>query len=518
MTVFASASATATASVGATATATASGNTLDEAIASANVAANEAAISAANSLIYNGEDYANFYSIQTIPKQVNNKEWVPLDGIDTTDFTIDKTDSTKLICNNAGIWNILIQYQLVYTQDVTIQEGNNCLLSGWVNINGADVDYSGGTGYVNRVGSKNVLTLNLNRYLEAGDVIRFGVISQSLDGQTYVKCESYIDESGVSAPSVIFSAIKCLNYFQNYSLLPTPSTINVNQYVPFSFSESFNWSYDPNDNTIIECKNAGNWTFIAQYQMVNVVGASRGDYAQVAGWFNINGVDVPNSDAAAYIALANGKYNFIIGYAQYFNLGDKVKIGIRSSNSSSDNILHTLCDSFIDSVEVVNPSVVVSAVKTSNVSNLFTTVTCPKTVNNNEYIPITNIDNTDSWNIDNSDNTKIICVKPGKWQFVIQYQLVNLIPQSNGKDTIISGWININGTDVEYSDATGYSARPGALHILTVGYVSNFVEGDVIRIGVRSSSTNGTLNAVCGGFVDTTGIYAPSVIITASEI
>lgn len=518
MSFFATASASATVGGSATATATGTGTTLQDAINSANSSAVQAAITAANSLLNTGEDFANLYSTETFPKQVNHKEWVPIAGTDTPDFTVNQSDNTQLICNNAGLWQIILQYQMVYTQPVTISEGNNCLLSGWLNVNGIDVEYTDGTGYLNRIKTKNVLSILISRYFEQGDVIKFGVMSSSLDGVTYVNCQSYTDESGINAPSAIFTAIKAKNFFKNYSVINTPSTININQYVPFSFKETFNWDYATSDNTTIICKNPGYWTFTTQYQMVNVVAASQGSYSKVSGWFNVNGVDVPGSDAASYISLANGKTIFIIGFALYFNAGDKVKIGIRSSNSSTDGILHTLCKSYTDNSNVIAPSVLVNAVKTTDVTNLFSTLTCPVNVNNNEYVPITDDDRTDCWAIDSSDNTKIVCVKPGKWQFIVQYQMVNLIPQTSGAECEICGWLNVNGVDIENSDATGYVARTTALNILTIAFVNNYVVGDVVKFGVRSSSNNGTLNAVCQGFTDTTGIYAPSVIITASEV
>lgn len=520
----ASARATATASSSATATATGTGSgyTLAEAKAAANYAANSAAnsaaIKAANSVFFYGTHYANIYSNDTFPKQVNLKEWVPLSGIDTPDFTIDSKDNTKLICNSAGMWQIVIQYQMVYTQPTTISEGNSCLLSGWVNVNGVDVPYSDGTGYLNRVGTKNVLSIIASRYFEVNDVIKFGVLSTSLDGTLYVNCQSYIDKSGVNAPSAIFTAVKADNLFQNFSLLTTPSTLNQNQYAPFSFTDTFNWYYDSDSKDTIVCKNAGYWTFTAQYQMVNLAAASQGSYAAVSGWFNVNDVDVPNSDASSYISLANGKTVFILGYAQYFNAGDRVKIGVRSSNDSLDATLHTVCKSYTNATGVVAPSLLVTAVKSPRVINIFSTRVCPELVNRNEYVPLTDIDSRDFWDIDLLDNNKLICKKTGKWQFLVKYQMVNVNPVTSGEDSEICGWLNINGVDVENSDATGYVARKTALNILTVAFAGDYNAGDVLKFGVRSSSTNNALNAVCEGFLDTTGVYAPSVIITATGI
>lgn len=516
------ASATATATVSATSSGSASGtgtgNTLDE----ANIAANNAAIVSANIAANNAltpyKGYSNFLTFSTVPKNVNTNEYVPIEDIDTNDFVINPNDNTSLICSNPGNWEIAIQYQMVYLGTTTIQEGTNCLLSGWINVNGIDEQYSDSTGYLNRVNTKNLITIVNSRYFESGDIIKFGIRSSSEDGSFNVNCQTYMDFSGVSSTAVCFTAIKALNHFECIGLENTPITVNTNQYVPLAFNNlSDNWDYDPDDNTTIICKNAGRWEFTSQYQMVNIRAAAQGSYAQVSGWFNVNGVDIPNSNSTSYISLANGKEVFIIGYAQIFIVGDKIKFGIRASNDATQATLNTICSSFLDTTGVISSSVFVSCLKARNIANVYSTLDCPKIVNTNEYIPLTNLVGTSTWAIDPIDNTKFICIRPRTWRFIVQLQMVNQIPVEDGINAQICTWFNVNGVNIENTDSTGYVARKGSLNILTACYCQYFNVGDIIKFGIRSTSDNGTLNAICQSFTDTTGVYNTSVTITAAS-
>ena len=149
-------------------------------------------------------------------------------------------------------------------------------------------------------------------------------------------------------------------------------------------------------------------------------------------------------------------------------------------------------------------------------ANAYSTVTSPSLVNTNEFIPITNIDNK-SWKI-SGDSLK--CCKSGSWQFTSQYQLFTLNSIDSGTSATMEGWFNLNGKNISDSAATGYASKKDGSIVLTICYAGKFKKGDKIRFGVRSVSIQNppVLNIVCKGYLTTSGVYAPSLIVTVSKI
>ena len=150
-----------------------------------------------------------------------------------------------------------------------------------------------------------------------------------------------------------------------------------------------------------------------------------------------------------------------------------------------------------------------------NYSNTISKIQSPSLPNVNEYIHLSEVDTPD-WTIDPKDNTKYVCQNPGAWQILTQYQMVNIIPTtSSGVEAQIAGWFNVNGVDIPNSDATGCVPNKNGKNVLAIAYNNYFNKGDYVKFGIRSISSDGNLNAVVQGYVDATGIYAPSVIISA---
>ena len=149
-------------------------------------------------------------------------------------------------------------------------------------------------------------------------------------------------------------------------------------------------------------------------------------------------------------------------------------------------------------------------------ANAYSTITAPTLVNNNEFLPITNID-TKSWKIC-GDSLK--CCNPGTWQFISQYQLLNLNSVDLGENATLEGWFNINGNDVANSAATGYASKKYGSIVLAICFINKFKKGDRIRFGVRSKSVQNppVLNIVSSGNTTDSGVYAPSLIVTATKI
>lgn len=150
----------------------------------------------------------------------------------------------------------------------------------------------------------------------------------------------------------------------------------------------------------------------------------------------------------------------------------------------------------------------------SNFSNPFSLRTAPTRPNENQTVPITNIDTKD-WII--GPNGSLICQNPGVWNVLSQYQLVNIRPVKNCANAEIDGWFIVNGQNVTFSDATSSACQLNSKNVLAIGLEQAFNQGDRLEFGIRSSS-NLCLNAVVKSYTASTGIVAPSLIISMNKV
>ena len=96
--------------------------------------------------------------------------------------------------------------------------------------------------------------------------------------------------------------------------------------------------------------------------------------------------------------------------------------------------------------------------------------------------------------------------------------MVNISTVSDAKDAYLSGFVNINGSDVPYSSATGYVARVGSKNVLTIAFTHKFYCNDYFKVGVSSSNTiDDSLNVVCQSYEGITGLTDPSIIVTMTK-
>ena len=112
---------------------------------------------------------------------------------------------------------------------------------------------------------------------------------------------------------------------------------------------------------------------------------------------------------------------------------------------------------------------------------------------------------TDSWKI-SSDKYSLECLEPGVWQFTAQYQLVAL---TDGL-TKLHGLVNINGKDIEYSDAYGSSTVAGNDSVLAITYAGDFKVGDKIKWGIHSSDVT---KLVINTGTSPEGLIYPAIIL-----
>ena len=84
-------------------------------------------------------NYSNPLSLTSAPTAVNVPQTVPIDAVDTADWVIDPA-TQGLVCKNAGVWNILAQYQLVNINPT--DNASDAQIDGWYIINGEKLDNS----------------------------------------------------------------------------------------------------------------------------------------------------------------------------------------------------------------------------------------------------------------------------------------------------------------------------------------------------------------------------------------
>ena len=149
-------------------------------------------------------------------------------------------------------------------------------------------------------------------------------------------------------------------------------------------------------------------------------------------------------------------------------------------------------------------------------ANAFSTLTAPTKANVNEYFPINNIDTSD-WKL---DGDRLYCKNPGTWNIILQYQLVGLqltMDEFKVKNYLLSGFINKNGIDVEFSSATGVTI-PNIKNVLTISYTDHFNCNDYFKIGIHSSTIDGVINdkpnIICDSYIGISGLIDPSIIAT----
>lgn len=146
------------------------------------------------------DNYANVISNLNCPTTFNVNEYVPLTSIDTKSWTIK---DNSLVCNYAGIWQIISQYQIVGIRSVN--SGKDATIEGWFNINGINIKDSCATGYVSKEGGSIVLTIAYSQKFNKNDTIRFGIRSNSTNGHLNIGCLNLNGDSGINIPSFIGS-------------------------------------------------------------------------------------------------------------------------------------------------------------------------------------------------------------------------------------------------------------------------------------------------------------------------
>jgi hypothetical protein len=132
--------------------------------------------------------------------------------------------------------------------------------------------------------------------------------------------------------------------------------VNNNEYVKIDAIDTPSWVIG-SDPTELICVENGKWNILVQYQLF----ALKDGIAVFNGFFNVNGVDVTNSDGEQDTSYAGEASVLAIGYSNYYNKGDKVKFGVRSSNPDGSSELRVVAKDLTESTGINAPSVIVTA-------------------------------------------------------------------------------------------------------------------------------------------------------------
>ena len=473
--------------------------------------------------------YVNVVSLNNAPVAENTNEYIVLDMIDTENWTINSNTPTQLICNVAGSWKFTIQYHIVNINNV---DSNGAFVSGFANLNGEDIRINNASISAEKIGGRSVLTLSFNEIFKIGDTIKIGVRSSS--NILNAMCQGYYDDNTLlySPPVVITltsmsqpidTTLPISGYSNPYSISSFPSTVNSSEYISISYIDTGDWTINQYDSSELICVNEGSWEFVVKYMMVNISNADTND--NIMGWVNMNGVDIVDTGAFGYVSATETNNILYITYSNYFVANDKIKFGSRSNNSN-DSTLNIYCNSSNTDTGDNIPSAIITATKVATYANMFSSLATPVNINTTEYVPlkISSLDNTSDWKVNTTNETiwtlpqgdsysnygtVLECVVSGRWQFNVHYHLYNDVADTNS--ALFSGWIEKNGTPASVSNS--YLYKMGSKNVLLVSYIETYIQGDLVRFGIRSNSTS----VQC---LDTTSnnINIHSVSIAASKI
>jgi hypothetical protein len=172
----------------------------------------------------------------------------------------------------------------------------------------------------------------------------------------------FLNENGITTQVIDSTTIS--KYYVNFpygyanpfSITQVPSKVNNNEYVKIDAIDTPSWVIG-SDPTELICVENGKWNILVQYQLF----ALKDGIAVFNGFFNVNGVDVTNSDGEQDTSYAGEASVLAIGYSNYYNKGDKVKFGVRSSNPDGSSELRVVAKDLTESTGINAPSVIVTA-------------------------------------------------------------------------------------------------------------------------------------------------------------
>ena len=127
------------------------------------------------------------------------------------------------------------------------------------------------------------------------------------------------------------------NYQNPFSILQIPVKANRIEFVPIEPTslDTNDFVLAAGDATKLQCVNPGSWLFMSQYQLVGLKNVKKAKYGRVNGFYRLNGVNVPNSDAFASVVDKDGAAVLVICLAITLKVGDIVQFAVESTAKCS---------------------------------------------------------------------------------------------------------------------------------------------------------------------------------------
>ena len=451
---------------------------------------------------------ANISSIIQSPSYANTNEYVPFNYIDTSDWTINSFDMTKIVCANEGSWEFIVKYMLTNITYNNIYDNVTC----WIRVNDVDLDNTGASASVNLSEGSNVLIISYCGYFNENDKIQFGIRSISTDNVLNIGCNSSFTENGDVIPSVLVTCTKIKTFANLYSSSVVPVNSNNNEYVPLAYLDNLSdWKLDANNNTTIECLVAGRWQYNVMYHMNGLSDQTDASNCMLSGWVEkqLSGgsfITMPNTIGNSYITTNSINKVMMITYTDKYNVGDKIRFGVRSSN-----VNNIICTQYRDPTDVTTNSVYISASKVISYMNLYSNINVPSN-NELQYIPLTNFNVDDDWQLDSSNNTIMICGGTATWKFTAKYN-ISCLNQDGGNITCV---VKINDIEQYITYSTKSLSVTNGKDSLILTYVGSFNQSQTVSFGIKSTNNN---NIGCISYNDpNTGYAVVPVTLSAVKV
>jgi hypothetical protein len=473
-------------------------------------------------------NYSNIYSTLDFPKKPNKNEVITFTNIDNNNFTLS---GSKIICNNPGRWSLYIEFQIYSytTQTDSVKD----ILNTWLLVNGKNVDNSNAASSSTILSGTNTLVQAFCIELNKNDYFECGIRASSVSSDVNIGIKQLLNNTNVYAPSVIMTLNIILpdpnNIFKNYANFISnnnyPNKANTIENVILTEVDTNDFTLD---GTKIICNNPGTWVFLIQAQLYCYNNSTVGSNGQIDIWATLNS-ERPTSNFVTSVTTQNEVTVLCSGGAAPLQKNDYLEVGILSS-SLDDNInagivgyiapSNVYCPSFISSAYKIDyPSVPIQFSPGqfyNNSSYIYSFLTAPSKPNNNEKVLINGSSQLDF----SIDGSKIICNNPGQWFFNAQYQIVSYKNNTSniGINAQLNGWLILNGTNLENSDASCSIEKLGESKTLLITYAINLQKGDYIECGIRSSSLDNNLNVIIQSNAGPTSGLVASLAISANKI
>lgn len=299
------------------------------------------------------QNYCNFYSFETVPKNVNTLENLVPTNIDTPDFSLHPDG---LICNNDGLWKVLLAPQLVNYLSLPIaSEGQ---IDIFFTINGETIQGSNASSTLTKKNAADVFCIAGSVQLKAGDILGFKVQSSSINDKLSCVLQKLYFTGVPLVPSFIGTLEKINVGVNMISTLNSPLSVNKNEKQIMTTIDSGALYID---NSKIICNQDGDWLFIIQQQSVSNIKAEYGFNSRYDSWFIVNGANVPNSAASVTNSSLAGLKILLVSAVFPLKKGDIVEIGSRSD--SYDGNLNNSCKFYYSQNGEPTPSSIIFAQK-----------------------------------------------------------------------------------------------------------------------------------------------------------